>query len=568
MTKTRRGLALLIAFALGCALIPQVAFAADNAAMLAAGAIEVSAPKSVREASPHVKYRAYQNSGWTKSWTAQGKAVGKAGKTLELLRVKVEAAGISGSVKYRIYSKYKGWQEWKSNGRMVGAKGWKFRGVQMKLTGGLGKYFDIAYRVYLADEGWRPWSVNGATAGSTGSLGEVQRFQAKLVRKGISPKIAAGAYFITPAKKPTAALAVPKSSAKSGVQMVRAIYKDTAFNERFFVRRLSDGTVRLQSCASGLYLCERNGKVVQRPLITSKKLCWIVRWNDGYVLVNAATGHYFALSNGKAVCRDTPYSWQFTMTSVIPNGTFELRVKDSGETMAVDNGSKNNRAAIVMDDTAKAGAKSFVLKHLGSNVFRISNAYSGKYVEVKNGSASEGASVRQNALKYAPLQKWKAKLDSDGGFSFINRASGKVLSVEASGTVESRVVSSADTAKASQRWALAVSSYKKPQVGPDSGPGAIAAARSEQFARTISSSTQYFIAVDLTNHWVCIYKGSAGNRVLFKSYQCSCGKPSSPTPAGEYTIARSELSEAVGGLDSVDGLALAHEFLQSQEASL
>ena len=40
------------------------------------------------------------------------------------------------------------------------------------------------------------------------------------------------------------------------------------------------------------------------------------------------------------------------------------------------------------------------------------------------------------------------------------------------------------------------------------------------------------------------------------------------TQAGEYTIARSELSEAVGGLDSVDGLALAHEFLQSQEASL
>ena len=36
----------------------------------------------------------------------------------------------------------------------------------------------------------------------------------------------------------------------------------------------------------------------------------------------------------------------------------------------------------------------------------------------------------------------------------------------------------------------------------------------------------------------------------------------------EYTIARSELADAVGGLDSVEGLSLAREFLESQEESL
>ncbi len=36
----------------------------------------------------------------------------------------------------------------------------------------------------------------------------------------------------------------------------------------------------------------------------------------------------------------------------------------------------------------------------------------------------------------------------------------------------------------------------------------------------------------------------------------------------EYTIAKSELVEAVGGLESVEALALAREFLQSQEESL
>ena len=38
--------------------------------------------------------------------------------------------------------------------------------------------------------------------------------------------------------------------------------------------------------------------------------------------------------------------------------------------------------------------------------------------------------------------------------------------------------------------------------------------------------------------------------------------------AEEYTISRLELAEAVGGLESVEGLSLAREFLQSQEDAL
>lgn len=40
------------------------------------------------------------------------------------------------------------------------------------------------------------------------------------------------------------------------------------------------------------------------------------------------------------------------------------------------------------------------------------------------------------------------------------------------------------------------------------------------------------------------------------------------TQNGEYSIARSELAEAVGGLESVEGLALAKEFLRGQESEL
>ena len=36
----------------------------------------------------------------------------------------------------------------------------------------------------------------------------------------------------------------------------------------------------------------------------------------------------------------------------------------------------------------------------------------------------------------------------------------------------------------------------------------------------------------------------------------------------EYSVSRSELADAVGGLESVEGLSLAKEYLESQESSL
>ncbi len=37
---------------------------------------------------------------------------------------------------------------------------------------------------------------------------------------------------------------------------------------------------------------------------------------------------------------------------------------------------------------------------------------------------------------------------------------------------------------------------------------------------------------------------------------------------GEYSISRSELADAVGGLESIEGISLAREFMRSQEESL
>ena len=51
-----------------------------------------------------------------------------------------------------------------------------------------------------------------------------------------------------------------------------------------------------------------------------------------------------------------------------------------------------------------------------------------------------------------------------------------------------------------------------------------------------SSKTQYFIWVDRENFKVNIFKGSQKNWSLVYSYECTVGKPSTPTPKGIYNI--------------------------------
>ncbi len=52
----------------------------------------------------------------------------------------------------------------------------------------------------------------------------------------------------------------------------------------------------------------------------------------------------------------------------------------------------------------------------------------------------------------------------------------------------------------------------------------------------LSSKTSYLIWVDTKNFKVNIFTGQKGNWKLIKSYSCSIGKPSTPTPKGTFYI--------------------------------
>ena len=533
-----RATTLLAALLLALALAGGQAFAQDGdsagqdaAAQLAAGQVgetgQAAAEKEeLPAANPHVKYKAYVGASWGSKWKRDGASVGSASKQLQLVKVKVAGDGLGGSIKYRVYSRHKGWLKWARSGKLTGTKGWYIRGIQMKLTGELSKQFDVAYRVYLDGDGWQPWTVNGATSGSTGKLGPIQKFQVKLMRKKSTQRIAEGAYFITPAKAASTVLALPNSEAAEGARTAKKAFDNEGTYRRFYVRSCDNGGITLQSCASGLYLCDADGKVVQKASDGSAAFSWNVsKWNGGYTLTNAGTGRKMKFQGGKAVTSGKGSRWAFTPTDVLADGTYTLATTSKGTYLAVKGDSLKNKAKLVVRDKEQTNAEVFEFARTSKNTYRITNVNSGKRVEVANGSGAQKAAVRQNRASSGNLQKWKVGLSSDGTLRLVNKASKKALSALRKGASGAYVRSCTDKATGAQRWIA-----RETEPYQDT-----AEMRAERFADSIGSFTNYFITVDLSNHWVCVFSGKKGSRTLEKSWPCSTGASDSPTPTGEYT---------------------------------
>ncbi|PZL70888.1 hypothetical protein CI088_13445 [Enterococcus plantarum] len=149
---------------------------------------------------PRLNYRAnIQGLGW-QGYVHNGKTSGTVGRGLRLEGIQARIADYqsSGSVEYQTHVQNIGWQGWKSNGATSGSVGKQLRteAVRFRLTGQLGKDFDIYYRVYVEEAGWLDWAKNGTSAGTSGFGYRLEGIQVKLVKKGsVAPGKTQNAFF-------------------------------------------------------------------------------------------------------------------------------------------------------------------------------------------------------------------------------------------------------------------------------------------------------------------------------------------------------------------------------------
>lgn len=332
-------------------------------------------------------------------------------------------------------------------------------------------------------------AANGANAQTSAApRGDFQKFE---LRK--ADQMPEGIYSIHPAKASSAkALDVPSASTKEGVQL--QIYSSNGtMAQRYQLRRTADGTCTLQNVASGMYLTESSGKVVQQRRKASNAA---QRWNatlDGtnVVLTNASTGRRMALAsnstaNGTKVVTapasgDAIQRWDFTATSLFPDGYYTI-TSAGGKALDIAGASMANGANVQAYQPNSTAAQRFEIKAAGGGLYTIKNDASGKMIDVKGGSKTAGANVHQYAANGTNAQKWGAELSEEGGIVFINKGSGLALDAAGGGkTNGANVRQAAKNGNTGQRWMLS----------PTTSLGISGNAELDNYLRTIAAQNGY-----------------------------------------------------------------------------
>lgn len=143
--------------------------------------------------------------------------------------------------------------------------------------------------------------------------------------------------------------------------------------------------------------------------------------------------------------------------------------------------------------------QTFTFVPAGENTYRIQNAATGNYLAVDpNGLAQEGGNILTAPYEEADNQLWKAVVvKPEKAFSFVNAASGQLLSAEGGG---SNLHQWGDTHTAPQFWKLI---EKQPEPGPVETDKsilktvidyAVAAQKSSEYASVIGSVQKSFDA--------------------------------------------------------------------------
>lgn len=112
-------------------------------------------------------------------------------KPLTYIRIKNDSKNIKGDIAYMVRMAGKGWTSWKKNGQKAGNGKTKnaVRALKIKLTGDLGKQYNVFYRAYVVGYGWTGWGKNGEEVGAS-KLANIRAYQVKIgPKKGSSAKV-------------------------------------------------------------------------------------------------------------------------------------------------------------------------------------------------------------------------------------------------------------------------------------------------------------------------------------------------------------------------------------------
>ena len=302
------------------------------------------------------------------------------------------------------------------------------------------------------------------------------------------------------------------------------------------------GSYTLQSIGSGLYLAvDGTGNVCQLPKSVGDRALWLPDLANGsYVLRNVATGKALDVTGGSAKSGTNvqtytangtiAQSFSLKSTDLLGTGTYVIRSSmASGKVLDVKGASSSNGANVQLYSENGTGAQKWRIAKGRDGLYTITNCNSGKVLDVANGKAFNGANVQQYGSNGTAAQKWRLSWDAaSGGLVFAS-------AIDPSFALDIKGASTANGANAqlyeANRTQAQAFTLKPTTYQPDT-----VRSRMESKAQGYSSSTNWLIMVDTTSNYLGVFRGSRGNWKVDKYWICSTGKKSTPTVLGQFTV--------------------------------
>ena len=355
--------------------------------------------------------------------------------------------------------------------------------------------------------------------------------------------LSAGIVEIKPKTAGAVSVGVSKASAKDGAPIV--LWTDTdARNQRFqLVAAGGTDLWRLRTASSGGWLSVKDGKLSQRGKGATKAgttNVWRATFRGGWygLMLNDGTERAVNLTGGKTT-KGTKLGVAKADGSAAQHLTFEKAdllkpgvyfIKNArGKLLAVKGNSSFPGANVqtYQKEKSRLLGEYFSIEKAGSYV-RIRNTYSELCVTASG--AKVGANVAMQPASTANSQKWKPEIVDGGYVMFRGMGAYKNVALHVSkGSAKNgaNVVMGKRAGGVAQKWKPIATKYN-PYTGY-----MVNALRT---ANSSNSATNYLIVVDRANVHVMIMKRNGAEWRLHRCYPCSCGKDSTPTITGSYTV--------------------------------
>ena len=251
--------------------------------------------------------------------------------------------------------------------------------------------------------------------------------------------------------------------------------ENQSLSQCFEIHKVSENEVRIRTASSGGWLTElgtvNGSKVVQlgnssTPI--NDENVWILEWNNGITFKNKESGLYLDVDwngneNGTKIQvwekNSNQESQRFIVneTQLIKNGWYEIAAS-SGKVLDLENSGSDWGTNIIIYDRTQNNNQKFKIekKDDGYVIYTMHNLT----FDVEEGSREDGASIRQWEDNGASCQRWIPEIKDGGYIAFKNVNSGKYIDIEnESADNGAKILQNTGNNSKSQLWKLTETNF-------------------------------------------------------------------------------------------------------------